>query len=128
MRLAELRAARRHFDLAFVDLKLHRARAFVRQQRDALDGVGQPLALELDVLVVALRNDALVGRKLAVDHPRDQHPPADLEEQVVLAALVADVAVAFGQQPAEFAQRLLRQNRLDSLRASFVALPSSRRP
>ena len=33
--------------------------------------------------------------------------PADLEEQVVLAALVADVAVAaFGEQPAELEQRL----------------------
>ena len=39
-------------------------------------------------------NDALVGRKLPVDHPRDEQAAADLEEQVVLAALVADVAVA----------------------------------
>ena len=113
MRLAEFRAARRDVDLALVDLELHRARALVRQQRHALDGVGQPIALELDVLVVALRNDALVGRKLAVDHPRDEQPVADVEEQMVLAALVADVAVAFRQQPAELAERLLRQDRLD---------------
>ena len=97
LRFAELRAARRDVDLALVDLKLHRARSLVRQQRHALDRVGQPIALELDVLVVALRNDALVGGKLAVDHPRDQHAAADLEEQVVLAALVADVAVAFAR-------------------------------
>ena len=57
-------------------------------------------------------NDALVGGKLAVDHPRDQHAIADLEEQVVLAALVADVAVAFAEQASEFAERLLRKNRL----------------
>ena len=30
---------------------------------------------------------------------------------MILAALVADVAVAFGQQPAQFAERLLRKNR-----------------
>ena len=81
MRLAELGAARRHFDLALLDLELHRARPLVRQQRHALDGVRQPIALELDVLVVALGNDPLVRGKLAVDHPRDQQAAADLEKQ-----------------------------------------------
>ena len=116
VRFAELRTARRDFDLAFVDLELHRARSFVRQQRHALHRARQPLAIELDGLVVALRNDALVGRKLPVDHPRDQHAAADFEEQVVLAALELNVALALGEQLAELEQRLLRKDDADFLR------------
>jgi hypothetical protein len=56
--------ARRNLDLALVDLELHRARPLVREQRDALDGAGQPIAIELDALVVALRNHALERREL----------------------------------------------------------------
>src|SRR5436190_12323154 len=104
MSLADVRAAGRDVDLAFFDLKLHRARALVRQQGDAADGVRQAIALELDVLVVALRDDALVGGKLSVDHPRNQQPIADAEEEVVFAAFVADVAVAFGEESAELAE------------------------
>ena len=66
-------------------------------------------------------NDFLVGRKLAVDHPRDQQPRADLEEHVVLAALVLHVDVAVGEQAAELRQRLARQDRLD-----LVALAAGR--
>ena len=115
-RLAELGTARRDLDLALVDLELHRARPLVRQQRHALDRAREPLAIELDRLVVALRDDALVGRELPVDHPRDQHAAADLEEQVVLAALELDVAFAFAQELAELEQRLLRQDDADFLR------------
>ena len=114
-RLAELGAARRHFDLALVDLELHRARSLVRQQRHALDGTREPLAIELDRLVVALRDDSLVGGELSVDHPRDQHAAGHLEEQMVLAALELDVAFAFGQQLAKLEQRLLRQDDPDFL-------------
>jgi hypothetical protein len=121
-RFAELRAARRHFDLALVEHHLHRARALVRQDRHAAHRLRQPIALELDVLVVALRHHALVGGKLAVDHSRDQQPRADLEEQVVLAPLVIDVVVAFGQQPPELGERLARQDRLDVVALGAVVL------
>src|SRR5207237_3293046 len=79
----------------------------------ALDGVRQAIALELDVLVVALRDHALVGGELSVDHARDQQPAADVEEQMVLAALVADVLFAFLQQTRELAKGFLRKNRAD---------------
>src|SRR5207253_1033608 len=42
-----------------------------------------------------------------------QHAAADIEEQMVLAAFVADVAFGFREQLAEFEQRLLRKNDFD---------------
>src|SRR5204863_4905462 len=86
--LTEFRAARRDFNRALVDFELHRARALVRQQRDALDRVGQPLSFEFNVLIVALWNHPLVGGELAVDHPRNQYASTNLEEQMVFTALI----------------------------------------
>ena len=71
-RLAEFRAARGHVDLALRDLELHRVRSFVRQQRNALDRVRQPIAIELDLLVVSLRNHPFIGGKLPIDESRRQ--------------------------------------------------------
>src|SRR5205085_383829 len=83
----------RDVDLALVDLDFHGARPLVREQRHTLDRVRQAIALELDVFVVALRNHALVGGELPVDHPRDQQAIVEFEEQMVLAALVIYVVV-----------------------------------
>ena len=44
---------------------------------------------------------------MPVDHPRDQQPAADLEEQVILAALVLNVAVAFASRRPSSSERLL---------------------
>ena len=55
-----------------------------------LTATGQPIALELDLLVVALRDHALVGGELALVDARDEQAIADVEELVVLAELVRD--------------------------------------
>src|SRR5205823_803311 len=55
---------------------------------------------------------------------RDEQTAADVEKQVILAALVADVAFAFAQQASQLAHRLLWKDRLVlgvSLRARAVA-------
>ncbi len=59
--------------------------------------------------------------KLAVDHPRDEQPAADVEEQVVLAVLVLNVAVALAKQAPELEQRLARQD--DPLLFLLALLP-----
>src|SRR5687768_12773016 len=115
LRLAELRAARYDLDLAPLNLELDRARPLVRQQRDAFDRIREAVTIEFDALVVRLRNDALEGRKLPVDHPGNQQPSADVEEQVVLAALVLNVPLAFAEQAPELEQRLARQDDADLL-------------
>src|SRR5262245_66350740 len=91
-------------------MKLDGARPLVRQQCDPLDRIGQPVALEFDVLVVGFGNDPLVSRKLTVDHSRDQRSLANVEEKMILALLKTNFFVAFRQQTAEFTQRFLRQN------------------
>src|SRR5262245_58987966 len=88
VRFAELGAARGHFDLALLEDHLDRARSLVRENRDAAHGLRQAIALELDALVVAFRNDLLVGGKLPVDHSRDEEPGTNLEEEMILASLV----------------------------------------
>ena len=50
VRFAELRTARCDFDLPLVDFELDSSRSLIREQRHALDGVGQPLAIEFDRL------------------------------------------------------------------------------
>jgi hypothetical protein len=74
------------------------------------------------VLVVALRDDLLVGRKLPVDHARDEQPRTDAEEHVVFTTFVFHVAIAVGEQAPELGQRLARQDGLD-----VVALAGPRR-
>src|SRR4029453_5642439 len=78
-------------------------------------GAGQPIAIELDAFVVALRDDPFERRGRARDSPGDQQPPTDLEEQMVLATLVLDVTVALGEQPPELEQSLARQDDADFL-------------
>src|SRR5450759_1266718 len=77
---------------------------------NALKRVHQPFALELHQFVVALRYHALERGELPLVHTRDEHPIADREEQVVLLALVLDVAVHIDQQPSQFRHGLLRQD------------------
>jgi hypothetical protein len=59
-RLAEFGTARGDFNFALVDLELHRTRPLVGQQCHPPHGARQSFAIEFDVFVVALRNDALV--------------------------------------------------------------------
>src|SRR5262249_5878037 len=92
-------------------LKLDGPGALVRQQGHALDGIGQPIPLEFNVLVVGLGNDALVRRKLAIDHSRDQSSLTDIKEEVVLALLKSNLVVSFRKEPAKLTQRLLGQDR-----------------
>ncbi len=116
MRFTKLRTAGRHFDLALVDFELHRTKPFVGQQRDTLDCVGQPLAIELNRLVVPLRDHPLIGRKLPIDHTGNQNASAHLEEQVVLTALKLNIALTLGEELAQLEQRLLREDHTDVLR------------
>ena len=76
-------------------------------------------------LLLPFRNHALESGKLPVDHPRNQHPAAHFEKQVVLAALVSNISVAFGEQLAELPQRLARQDgsHLFAFLRRFAALP-----
>src|SRR6185436_12175652 len=69
-----------------------------------------PLPLEFNRLVVSLGYNALIGRKLAVDHSRYQHPSPDLEKQMILAALKLHVSLALEQELAQLEERLLRQD------------------
>src|SRR5678816_235121 len=71
------------------------------------------------MLVVVLRNDALEGWELAVDHPGDQQAIADGEEQMVFAAGVEDISLpALSQQAPELQQRLAREN--DAILVAFT--------
>ena len=56
-----VRTARHHIDPICVDLKLDRTRPLVREQRHTADSIRQSIAFELDVFVVALRNDAFIA-------------------------------------------------------------------
>src|SRR4029453_6744027 len=68
VRFTKLRTARGHIHFAFLNVKLDGSRPLVRQQRNPLDRIGQPVALEFDVLVVGFGNDPFVSRELTVDH------------------------------------------------------------
>ena len=69
----------RDLDLAGVDLELDGPRTLVRQQGDPLERAHQPLAVELDALVVALRSSgrprSFGMQELEFDElPDDQRP------------------------------------------------------
>ena len=81
----------------------------------------QAVALELDALVVALRDHPLVGGELAFDLPRDEQPLADVEEQVVLALFVLNGARRPRRAGAQFHQRLLRDDHLELAASSAAA-------
>ena len=97
--------------------------ALARQQRNPLDRAGQSIALEIDLLVVSGRNDALVGGELRVYRAGDELPPVDFEEQVTLAAGVPHVALPVRQQSRQLAERLLRQDRPDFALRNVASVP-----
>src|SRR5215467_16028130 len=110
MGFPDARTARHHPDFVLLDLALDRSRTLVGQERHTAHGICQAVAFELDVLVVAFRDDAFVCRKLTIDHPRNEESATHLEKQVVFAALVPDVSLALGQETTEFAERFLRKD------------------
>ena len=91
-------------------------RSFTRQQRHTPDGLGQPVPFEFDSFVVLCRNYTFIRWKLGVNLPRHELPAAHVEEEMILAVLMRDIARIVVQQPRQFPERLLRKDRL-----SFVA-------
>jgi hypothetical protein len=71
-RVAELGIRRRHRELAWSEVEAHRARALVRNERNALDRRQQPLAVDHHATIVVARDHFHVVREVDVDHAREQ--------------------------------------------------------
>ena len=67
----------RQEQLAIGKGELHGAAAFRGNRRDAVDGLGEALAIDAHFLVVRRRDDALVVRESAVDQLRGHDDGAD---------------------------------------------------
>src|SRR5690606_23119714 len=78
-RAAGIGVRHRKRQAAFIEIELHRPRLLRRDRRNAIDGLGETLAIDLHDLVVAGRDHAAIIGEGAVDELRGQHNAAELE-------------------------------------------------
>src|SRR6202049_3489930 len=86
------------------------AKFFIRKNRGALQRLQQLGPRELDLLRVPRRNDAVIVRKLSVDHLAHQFNVGEAESHLVSKQIDGQLVVAFLQKLADLQNGLARKN------------------